>query len=147
MAIKNIYEVLDDFKNAKTKADRLDILRKNDTYALRQVLLGVFHPSIKFSVNKAPDFRRVPMPPGMSYSHMTEALGRVYLFMEANPRVPTGLTEKRKNEILIQILESLEEKEADVFVGLLKKDLKVPYLTPALINEAFPDLLPQQKTS
>jgi hypothetical protein len=40
-------------------------------------------------------------------------------------------------------LESLEEPEADVFLGLLKKDLKVPHLTPALINEAFPELLPQ----
>lgn len=143
MAIKNVYEVLDEFKNVKTKAERLEVLRKNDSYALRQVLLGVYHPSIKFTVDKAPDFRRVPMPPGMSYSHMTEALSRVYLFMEAHPRVPTGLTEKRRTEILIQILESLEEQEADVFLGLLKKDLKVPYLTEALINEAFPGLLPQ----
>ena len=63
--------------------------------------------------------------------------------MKDNPRVPAGLTEKRKNEILIQILESLEEKEADVFIGVLKKDLKVPYLTEALVREAFPELLPQ----
>ena len=143
MAIKNVYEVFDDFKNVKTKAERLDVLRKNDSFALRQVLLGVFHPQIKFTVDKAPDFKRVPMPPGMSYSHMTEALSRVYLFMEGNPKVPAGLTEKRKMEILIQILESLEEQEADIFLGLLKKDLKVPYLTEALVNETFPGLLPQ----
>lgn len=143
MAIKNVYEILDEFKTVKTKAERIDVLRKNDSFALRQVLLGVFHPSVKFTVDKAPDFRRVDMPAGMSYGHMTEALSRVYLFMQDNPRVPAGLTEKRKTEILIQILESLEEKEADVFIGLLKKDLKTPYLTPALINEAFPNLLPQ----
>lgn len=143
MAIKNVYEILNEFKNVKTKAERLDVLHKNDSYALRQVLLGVFHPSIKFTVDKVPDFKRVPMPPGMSYSHMTEALSRVYLFMEANPRVPTGLTAKRRDEILIQILESLEEPEADIYIGLLKKDLKVPYLTEALVNEAFPGLLPQ----
>ena len=50
-------------------------------------------------------------------------------------------TEKRKTEILIQILESLEEDEADVFAAMLTKKLKVPHLTPALVNEAFPDLL------
>lgn len=143
MANKNIYEVLDEFKVAKTKADRLDVLRKNDCFALKQVLLGVFNPNIQFTVEKAPEFRRVPMPPGMSYDHMTGALSRIYLFMKDNPRVPEGLTEKRKNEILIQILEALEEKEADVFLGLLKKDLKVPYLTEALVNEAFPGLLSQ----
>lgn len=143
MAIKNVYEIFEDFGKVKTKAERIDILRKNDSYALRQVLLGVFHPHIKFTVDTIPEFKRESIPPGMSYGHMTEALSRVYLFTSGNPRVPAGLTEKRKIEILIQILESLEEKEADIFAGLLKKDLKVPYLTSALINEAFPQLLPQ----
>lgn len=143
MANKNIYEVFDDFKKAKNKVDRIAVLRKNDTKALRDVLIGAFHPSIQFTVDKVPDFRRVSMPPGMSYDHMSGALSRIYLFMAGNSRVPEGLTEKRKNEILIQILEALEEQEADVFISILKKDLKVPYLTPALIDEVFPNLLPQ----
>jgi hypothetical protein len=83
------------------------------------------------------------MPPGMSYNHMTEALSKIYLFMKDNPRTPPALTEKRKVELLTQILEGLEEQEADVYLGILQKDLKVPYLTTALINEAFPELLPQ----
>lgn len=142
MANRNIYEIFEDFKKVKTKAERIDILRKNDCYALRNVLLGALHPDIKFTVDKIPDFKREPIPQGMSYDHMTGALNRVYLFTEGNPRVPEGLTETRKTEILIQILESLEEKEADVFIGMLKKDLNVPYLTPALVNEAFSGLLP-----
>ena len=143
MANKNIYEVFDEFKKAKSKADRLAALKKNDSKALRDVLMGAFHPSIQFTVDKVPDFKRVKMPAGMSYDHMSGALSRIYLFTKDNPRVPEGLTEKRKNEILIQILEALEEEEADVFISILKKDLKVPYLTPALIDEAFPGLLPQ----
>lgn len=143
MAIKNVYEVLDEFKKVKTKAERLEVLRKNDSYALRQILLGVFDPHIKFTVDNIPAFNRVPMPAGMSYDHMTGALSRIYLFTQGNPRVPAGLTDKRKEEILIQILEALEEREADVFVCLLKKDLKVPYLTETLVNEAFPGLLSQ----
>lgn len=141
MSKKNIYEVLDDFKNAKTKQDRINALRRNDTYALRNILLGAFQKNIKFSVDKIPDFKREPMPPGMSYNNMTGALARAYLFTKDHPRVPAGLTEKRKTELLIQILESLEEKEADVFANMLMKDLKTPYLTEALVNEAFPGLL------
>lgn len=143
MAIKNVYEVLEEFKKETSKAGRLKVLQKNDSYALRQVLLGVYSPNIKFTIKEAPEFKREKMPAGMSYSHMTEALQRMYLFVEGNARVPAGLTDKRKKEILIQILESLEEPEADVFLGVLKKDLKVPYLTSAMINEAFPDLLPK----
>lgn len=141
MSNKNIYEVLEDFRKASNKAERLAVLRKNDNYALRNILLGTFQKNIKFNVEEVPTFHRVPVPPGMSYNNMTGALDRAYLFTEGHPKTPAGLTEKRKMEILIQILESLEEKEADVYVGMLMKDLKVPYLTEALVNEAFPGLL------
>ena len=145
MSKKNIYEIFDDFKAATTKADRIDVLQKNDGFALRNVLIGAFHPSVKYSVKDVPAFKREKMPAGMAYGNMTQALQRIYLFMQDNPRVPAGLTEKRKNEILIQILESLEENEADVFVNILKKDLKVPYLTPTLVNEAFGEIIPTPK--
>lgn len=140
MSIKNIYEVFDDFRNVKTKAERIDVLRRNDTWALRQILLGAFHPQIQFAV-KIPEYKSQQMPAGMSYSNMTTELGRIYLFVKDNPKVPEGLTEKRKTEILIQILEVLEEKEAEVFANMIRKDLKVPYLTEALVSEAFPGLL------
>lgn len=143
MSNKNVYEVFEDFNKAKNKAERIDVLRRNDTWALRQVILGAFHPEIKFTVKKIPEYKKEQMPAGMSYSHMTEALSRVYLFQEGNPRVPAGLTEKRKEEILMQILESLEMPEAEVFGNMLLKNLKVKYLTEALINEAFAGLLPQ----
>lgn len=146
MANKNIYEVFNEFKKVKNRTDRLEVLRRNDSYALRQILLGTFHPQIKFSYGEIPKFRREKIPAGMSYDHMTGALSRVYLFTEGNPKVPPGLTDKRKTEILIQILESLEEPEADVFVNMLLKDQKVPYLTSSLVAEAFPGLLPIEET-
>lgn len=138
-----MYEVFDDFKNVKTKQERIDVLRRNDTYALRNVLQGTFDRSIKFTVKKVPDYKKIDMPPGMSYSHMTEALSKVYLFVEGNTKRPAGLSDKRETELLIQILESLEEKEAEVFANMMRKDLKVPYLTTNIINEAFPGLLPE----
>lgn len=144
MSNKNIYEVFEDFKSAKTKQDRIDVLRSNDTWALRNILLGTF-ADIKFTIQKVPEYKKIEVPPGLSYSHMTEALSKVYLFVKDNPRRPKGLTDKREAELLIQLLESLEEKEAEVFANMIRKDLKIPYLTPNLINEAFPGLLPDSK--
>lgn len=145
MTNKNIYEVFNEFKNAKTKQDRLEVLRRNNNYALKNVLLGAFNNNIKFTVNKVPDYKKIDVPPGMSYSHMTEALSKVYLFVEGNAKRPQGLTEKRATELLIQLLESLEPNEAEVFANMIQKDLKIPYLTVNLINEAFPGLLPDKE--
>jgi hypothetical protein len=143
MSIKNVYEVLDDFRNATTKQDRLDILRRNDSYALRNILLGALNPEIKFTIKKVPEYRKVDIPQGLSYSHMTEALSKVYLWVDGNPKRPKGLTENRATELLLQLLESLEPKEAEVFAAMIRKDLKIPHLTQKLVNEAFPGLLPE----
>ncbi len=142
MALKNIYEVLNEFKTVKTKQERIGVLRKNESWALKSVLQGAFHPDIKFNT-KVPDYKKVDVPPGMSYDHMTSAMQRVYLFHEGNPKAPAGLTDKRRTELLIQILESLEPQEAEVFTNMLQKDLKIPYLTQGLVNEAFEGLLPK----
>lgn len=143
MSKKNIYEVFNEFKAVKGRKEKVEVLLKNDTFALRNVLLGTFHPDIEFVFKKIPDWNRIEVPPGMSYNHMTEALSKIYLFVKNSPRAPEGLTDKRREELLIQLLEGLEPDEADVFVGILKKDQKIPHLTPAIVNEAFPGLLPK----
>ena len=139
MSNKNIYEVFDAFRKCKTKAERIDVLRKNDSYALRNVLYGTMNPNVLF-LKEIPEFKSEEVPVGMSYTTMNEALHKAYLFQEGNPRKPAGLTPKRQQELLIQLLEGLEQKEADVYVGMLKKNLNIPYLTQVLVNEAFPDL-------
>jgi hypothetical protein len=67
----------------------------------------------------------------------------IYIFMENHPRVSPNLSLDRKTQLLVQTLESLEPREAEVYTNIILKDQKVPYLTEALINDAFPDLLPK----
>ena len=49
-----------------------------------------------------------------------------------------NVSEERKEQILLQILESLEPREAEIILGVFQKDLGVKGLTPDLIREAFP---------
>ena len=81
MSKKNVYEILNEFKAASGKNERLAVLKNNDSYALRQVLLGTFEKGIVFDVD-VPKFNRQEIPPGMAYSHMTSVLDRVYLFVK-----------------------------------------------------------------
>ena len=141
---KNIYEIFDEFKAATTKEERIKVLKDNDSPTLRNVLIGTFSPRIRFIFKEIPAYNSVEVPPGMSYENMSSVLNRIYLFIENHPRVPLSLTMKRKEEILIQILESLEPREAEVFSNILLKNrkdpYKVPHLTEALVNVAFPGL-------
>jgi hypothetical protein len=139
---KLMFEILDELLNAKTDEERVAILRKNDSYALRGVLRAAFHPRIYFNVTKWPDgYVPSEVPAGYGSAKIGLELNRIYMFELGNPRTPLGLTEKRKNEILLQILEALEHREAEVFMNMMLKDLKVPGLTKELVEEAFPDIL------
>jgi hypothetical protein len=76
----------------------------------------------------------------MSYSSIHQELGRVYLFEKNNPRTSPDLNVKRREQILIQILEVLEKREAEVFMNMLMKKQKVKGLDASIVHEAFPDL-------
>lgn len=139
--MKNIYEILEEVEKAKSKDDRIAILRYNSSWALKNVLKGTYDSSVEFTVDKIPSYKSSDAPPGLGYSHMTQELSRAYLFERGNPRVNSNLTEKRKEQILIQILESLEAKEAQVFCNMLLKKPLCKGLSYNVVKEAFPDLI------
>jgi hypothetical protein len=138
--MKNIYEIFDEFEKATNKNDRLNILRYNSNYALKSILKGTFDPNIKFVINKVPMYKPSDSPPGLGYTSIHQELGRVYLFEENNPKASPNLSPKRREHILIQILEALEKREAEVFMNMLLKKQKVKNLNAEIVKEAFPDL-------
>src|SRR6188768_813549 len=113
--MKNVYEIFDEVAKVKTKQEKIAVLRNNRCYALINVLQGTYDPRIQFTVKELPAYTPSDSPPGMGYSSLHAEMGRVYIFQVNNPRVDPNLTDKRKKEILIQILEVLEAREAEVF--------------------------------
>lgn len=143
---KNLYEILDEVALRKSKSDKVIVLKCNASFALKNVLKGIFDPNIKFVFDKIPEYKNKGMPAGMSYTSIDQEINRAYLFEQNNPRVDPNLSMKRRTEILIQMLESLEKKEADIFIAMLMKDTKIAGLNYAIVAEAFPGLLPDKPT-
>jgi hypothetical protein len=139
--MKNVYEIFEEVSKTNSKNEKMQILRNNATYALKNVLKGTFDPNISFVFDKIPEYKPSDAPPGLGYSSIHQELGRVYLFEKNSPKVSPSLTMKRKEEILIQMLESLEKREAEVFANMLLKKQRVKGLTYNLVKETFPDLL------
>lgn len=140
--IKNIYEILQEVGEAASESDASLVLHYNQSYALKSVLKAMLHPQIKFLITSIPQYVKSDAPPGLAHNTIHTEIGRAYLFLEGHPAA-MKLTPKRREEILIQILESMESREAEVYGNmLLKNPSAYKNLTPEVVRKAFPDILP-----
>jgi len=137
---KNIYEILDEFKAAKNETERRKVLVDNATPDLIAFLQLAFSPSVKFTIKEAA-YKPSNAPAGMGYTNMGNAIKKSYLFIEGHPKRAAALTEEKTKLLLTQILESLEAREAEMYVAMLKKQVKVPNLTLKLLEKTFPGFL------
>jgi hypothetical protein len=138
---KNIYEILDEVRNADSKKDKLNVLANNWNPTLKLVLQLAYHPDIKWTVKgQYPEMYVTPdTKPGISYSNLTNEIKRLYIFRQDHPTAH-ALTEKRRSELLLIMLESLEPREADVVIGIFKKDLGVKGLNHKFLNDNIPGI-------
>ena len=134
---KAVYEVLNEFKKAENKADRIAVLRNNDQRHMREYLTCLLHDGVQFEDVGNIEWRKEDTPAGMGYNMFAQEMGRLYLFIKNHPKCPTGLTRERRIELLIQLLEGMEDGEAEAFMNMVKKHNDIPYLTKNLVNEAY----------
>lgn len=133
----SISEILENASKLKTKKEKIDYLRQYDNSALRNVLLYALDPSIKFLLPEgAPPFKKSEYFDG--HGILYKEARKLYLFVEGgNP----NLTNIRREQLFINLLESVEPKDAELLLNV--KDKKIPYagINKALIKETFPGLI------
>ena len=140
--MKNIYEILDEFEVAQTEKEKMQVIEKNLSKTLVNVLLFTYHPNFQWMVKELPhNFKFKPVPVGLSINHLGTELRKLYLFLK-NDSTAEKLTDKKRNELLLQLLESIEPREAEVVMGIFNKDLGVTGLNYKFVKKAFPNLLP-----
>lgn len=141
--MKNIYEIFDDFEIADTKQERMEVFAKNMSKTLVEVLRLTYHPSFQWLVTELPDNYSPNWDNhnGFSRCQLSTELRKLYMFQKGNPTAE-ALPLRKQKELLIQLLESLEPREAEVVLGIFQKDQHVEGLTYEFVKEAFPNMLP-----
>lgn len=125
-------------KNRKAKKELLEKFKTNNIF--RFVLQGAFDPSIEFTVGKKiPAYKKDDAPIGLSETSLFTVMPKVSMFVKGHDK-SKDLSEKRTQELLIQILESMHPDESLIFEQMLRKKLKVRGLTEKLVLEVFPNL-------
>ena len=118
------------------------MIGRNLSKTLHDVLLLTYHPNYQWYFNELPDEYRIPdVPPGMGYTQLSTELRKLYMFQKGH-QTADSLTERKRKELLIQFLENLEPREAEVVMGIFQKDQHVRGLDYKFVKEAFPNMLP-----
>jgi hypothetical protein len=132
-----ISEVLSKLAKAKTKDQKVRILRENDTSPLRMILKASFDPSIEwelpegevpYKVNDAPD--------GTEHTNLAHESRLLFHFIKGgNPK----LSALRRENMFLQLLEGLSKEEAEIIIAAKDGALHRKYkgLSDAVVKEAF----------
>lgn len=138
-----IPEVFDTIKaKAKNREDIVRLLRENSSMALRQILNYAFFDKSKWYRKDLPAYTPDQSPEGMTMTNLFAESKRLYIFKESY-----NLPVERKDTLLIQMLEAIHPREADLVRNMFDGSFTYAYgLDKKTVKEAFPDLA-QAKTS
>ena len=140
MAILSIPLIFEDVAKAKSLNARKKVLLENQSNPLKELLKYAFHPDIKFVLPEgAPPYKTIGSPDEYNPTYLYPNIRKFYLFVEGGHG---GLTPLRREQLFVQMLESLHPKEAEVLIQVKDKKLNYRGLTYKLVKETFPEILP-----
>lgn len=135
-----ISEVLQKVSNAKTKAEKIKILQDNNTQTLRSILIWNFDETVETLLPEGEvPYTPNEAPAGTEHTLLEQESKRFYYFV-ANGR--TTISQMKREQMFIQMLEGLHKSEAEVLVLVKDKKLGKRYkITKACVEEAFPQIV------
>ena len=133
-------EILRKVSNAKTKKEKVDLLRKNNSSALRQLLIINFDESI-ISLMPEGDVPYTPndAPIGTDHSRLEQEYRGLYRFFKGGDNRINSL---KRETMFVQLLEGLHQDEAELVVLAKDGNINNKYkrITKAMVSEAFPQI-------
>jgi len=132
-----ISEILDKVSKAKTKNQKVALLREYNSPALRMVVKSSFDPKIKWALpaGEVP-FKRNEAPAGTEHSVLSYESRKLYHYIKGGNNV---ISQMKRETMFVQLLEGLHDSEADVLIaakdGLLHQAYKG--LSANVVKEAF----------
>ena len=130
-------ELLDKVHKAKTKEQKVQILRENNTDSLRKFLKAAFDPKLKwiFPEGEVP-YTPNEAPAGTEHTVLATEARKLWHFIEGADNVTK---QHQKENMFFQMLEGLHESEAKLLVNAKDKKLHQIYkgLSANVVRDAF----------
>ena len=129
----SIAEVLDEVAKAKTREDKREVLKKNESWSLRALLQQNFHPQASWLIpSGAPPYNANQNSADTSLLYEAKKLD---YYTDAGKGIPMV----KRESMFVQLLEALHPSEAEVLLHTKDKQLHRIYkgLSDAVVKEAF----------
>ena len=134
-----ISEVLRKVSNAKTKQEKVNLLRKYNSNALRQLLIINFDDSV-ISIVPEGEVPYTPndAPAGTDHTRLEHEYRGLYRFFKGGAKLPS----LKRESMFVQLLEGLHESEAELIILVKDGKLNQKYkrITKAVVSEAYPQI-------
>ena len=130
-------EILDKVHKAKTKEQKVSLLKQNNTEGLRMVLKSSFDPKIEWVMPEGEvPFRANDVPMGTEHTVLAMECKKLWHFIKGADRTTP---QHKKETMFIQMLEGLHESEAKLLIAAKDKRLHQVYkgLSANVVKEAF----------
>jgi len=135
--MKLVHEVLEDVRKKRAKADKIKILKDNETWALKDILRGSTDTTVTFNLpDGAP-----PYTPNNAESVPTNLVNKnkeFRWFVTGGPG--DNLKNFDREKRYIQLLEGIHPEDAKLVISMIGKT-KPEGVSRPVIDEAFPGLL------
>ena len=135
-----ISEILRKVSNAKTKKEKVALLQKHNSVALRQLMIINFDESVVCLMPEG----EVPYTPndapvGTGHTRLESEYRGLYRFFRGGDN---KLPRAKREQMFIQLLEGLSSEEAELLCLVKDGNLNDKYkrITKAVVSEAFPQI-------
>ena len=133
-----MHEVLQKVSNAKTKKEKIALLKQLNSSALRMLLIINFDESVVSLLPPgAVPYTPNDAPEGTEHTQLEKEARLLHHFFKGGSNV----SQSKRESMFIQMLEGLSAGEADVLIKAKDKQIGKRWkITKACVSEAFPSI-------
>jgi len=135
---KYLHEIIDLVVKAKTRKEKLEMLKLHDSILLLNLLKGTFDDGLQWNLPQGP----VPYEPADARSfpsNLKSQLNTLQYFVKGGKG--EALLPLKRETMFLRLIESIHPKDAELIVKMVNKQQPGKGITKKLVQEAFPTLI------
>lgn len=136
--IKGVFEVFKLASSQGSDENKAAFLKQNESFAIRTVLQGAFHPGIKFLLPEGEPPFQVNDPVSVE-TRLHSLVKKLDMFIEGGRPIAS---QSKREMLFIEMLESVHPDDAKILLNMKDKKDPWPGITHNVAHLAFPELIP-----